>query len=197
MSCQCNLKFHVGGQGLNDNGFGCIKYRCFEITPKTNSNSVPLSPLDDSTLTTCLFTCPSRCTQPKLSSLCDEEERRSINTGNYEHRNDRIFGTMEGLSLHNILDAFNNPLNEEQAWAICYQCARFLQNQWQQSPAECRLFGGLHAVELAKDGSVLAIRGADGESARSSLGCVWGFCRRHKLLIEGNPKAKLTHRELG
>ena len=90
-----------------------------------------------------------------------------VNTWNYEHRDVRTFGTMEGMTLQTILEAFNNPLNEEQAWAVCYQCARCLQNQWQVSPAECFRFGGLPAVELGKDGTVVSIRGADGKVAQS------------------------------
>jgi len=76
---------------------------------------------------------------------------------------------MEKLTLQAILGAFNNPLNEEQAWAICYKCARFLQDLWKQSPAECFRFNGLHAVQLGKDGSVLDIRGGDGECALSII----------------------------
>jgi len=30
---------------------------------------------------------------------------------------------MNELSLLTILEAFNAPLTEEQAWALCYQCA--------------------------------------------------------------------------
>lgn len=33
---------------------------------------------------------------------------------------------MENLSLQKILEAFNAPINEEQAWAVCYQCAKYL-----------------------------------------------------------------------
>lgn len=33
---------------------------------------------------------------------------------------------MENLSLQKILEAFNSPINEEQAWAVCYQCAKYL-----------------------------------------------------------------------
>lgn len=30
------------------------------------------------------------------------------------------------VALSSILEAFNEPLNEEQAWALCYQAAKFL-----------------------------------------------------------------------
>ncbi|KAG7474635.1 hypothetical protein JOB18_013802 [Solea senegalensis] len=32
----------------------------------------------------------------------------------------------EGLSLEEILRLYNQPINEEQAWAVCYQCCRTL-----------------------------------------------------------------------
>lgn len=32
----------------------------------------------------------------------------------------------ENLTLQRVLEAFNAPINEEQAWAVCYQCARHL-----------------------------------------------------------------------
>lgn len=32
----------------------------------------------------------------------------------------------ENLSLQRILEAFNAPINEEQGWAVCYQCAVYL-----------------------------------------------------------------------
>lgn len=35
---------------------------------------------------------------------------------------------MENITLQQILEAFCAPINEEQAWAVCYQCARNLQS---------------------------------------------------------------------
>ncbi|KAF0044978.1 hypothetical protein F2P81_001507 [Scophthalmus maximus] len=32
----------------------------------------------------------------------------------------------EGLSLEEILRLYSQPINEEQAWAVCYQCSRTL-----------------------------------------------------------------------
>uniref|UniRef100_A0AAR2KHQ5 KIND domain-containing protein n=1 Tax=Pygocentrus nattereri TaxID=42514 RepID=A0AAR2KHQ5_PYGNA len=34
--------------------------------------------------------------------------------------------TAEALSLEEILTLYSQPINEEQAWAVCYQCCRFL-----------------------------------------------------------------------
>lgn len=50
------------------------------------------------------------------------------------HRDERHHTTMdlteeggaEDLSLEEILRLYNQPINEEQAWAVCYQCCRSL-----------------------------------------------------------------------
>ncbi|RWS30238.1 protein spire-like protein [Leptotrombidium deliense] len=36
------------------------------------------------------------------------------------------------LSLASILEAFNGPINEEQAWALCYQTAKCIQSVHQK-----------------------------------------------------------------
>lgn len=61
---------------------------------------------------------------------------------------------IESLALQSVLEAFNAPLNEEQAWAIAYQCATNLQKQWNESPELCFRFNGIHSVDVHKDGSV-------------------------------------------
>ncbi|XP_022092082.1 protein spire homolog 1-like isoform X2 [Acanthaster planci] len=59
------------------------------------------------------------------------------------------------VSLDKILSAFDGPLNEEQAWAVCYQCAQFLKLSWPERNADrgCTL-DGAEAVRVHKDGSV-------------------------------------------
>lgn len=59
------------------------------------------------------------------------------------------------ISLQGILEGFNAPVNEEQAWALFYQCADFLQQQWERS--HCFTFSGLNSVKLSKDGLVSEI----------------------------------------
>lgn len=73
---------------------------------------------------------------------------------------DEISGKFkESLSLEDILLAFNNPVNEEQAWAVCYQCAHYFQNLETQS-LDCRLKYhelykyGKRAVKFYKDGAL-------------------------------------------
>ena len=43
-----------------------------------------------------------------------------------------------GLTLQGILEAFNAPINEEQAWAVCFQCAGHLLISLPPSPRSTR-----------------------------------------------------------
>lgn len=36
------------------------------------------------------------------------------------------------LSLYDILHSFNQPISEEQAWAVCYQAAKCFYKQWSE-----------------------------------------------------------------
>uniref|UniRef100_A0A3B5AIY2 Protein spire homolog 1-like n=1 Tax=Stegastes partitus TaxID=144197 RepID=A0A3B5AIY2_9TELE len=51
----------------------------------------------------------------------------------------------QDLSLEEILRLYNQPINEEQAWAVCYQCCRTLAR---------RKISGSGDVRIQKDGSV-------------------------------------------
>ena len=71
---------------------------------------------------------------------------------------------MNSPTLYNILETFNAPLNEEQAWAVCHQCAKYLENDWNKNAPSCFKFNGVQSVEMGKDGvvqSVLATTGND------------------------------------
>ncbi|KAI4885826.1 hypothetical protein NFI96_012884 [Prochilodus magdalenae] len=62
----------------------------------------------------------------------------------------------EALSLEEILTLYSQPINEEQAWAVCYQCCRFLvprrRAKSTQSPAS--RIEGPGDVRIRKDGTV-------------------------------------------
>uniref|UniRef100_A0A673FKP6 KIND domain-containing protein n=1 Tax=Sinocyclocheilus rhinocerous TaxID=307959 RepID=A0A673FKP6_9TELE len=51
------------------------------------------------------------------------------------------------LSLDEILHLYKQPINEEQAWAVCYQCCR-------SSREDSAGTGGAEHVRIYKDGSV-------------------------------------------
>ena len=66
---------------------------------------------------------------------------------------------MDTLNLLQILEVFNAPINEEQAWAVCYQCAKYLQKAWSERSVDNGLpcFSCLDAVVLSKDGTVFRV----------------------------------------
>lgn len=67
---------------------------------------------------------------------------------------------METSNLQDILEGFNAPINEEQTWAVCYQCANFLRHEWNKS--HCFTFAKLQCIELSKDGTVSKINPSSG-----------------------------------
>ncbi|XP_032373662.1 protein spire homolog 1 isoform X6 [Etheostoma spectabile] len=95
-----------------------------------------------------------------------------------EHRNKMNpteEAAVEGLSLDKILELYSQPINEEQAWAVCYQCCRTLakgHRSWRSSSAAAsasaaaaaaagaspsaapRRISGPGDVRIQKDGSV-------------------------------------------
>lgn len=81
----------------------------------------------------------------------------------------------EELPLEEILRLYNQPINEEQAWAVCYQCCRTLakdHRSWRRSsaaagassPAAPRKITGPGDVRIQKDGSVrVEYQGCEGK----------------------------------
>lgn len=58
------------------------------------------------------------------------------------------------ISLENILNVFSNPINEEQVWAVCYQCSQFYKSE-QSSKNYFDLHAhGLRALQVKRDGDV-------------------------------------------
>lgn len=84
--------------------------------------------------------------------------------------------TEDRLSLEDILRLYSQPINEEQAWAVCYQCCRTLAKEERgrrsssaattgaSSAALPRRISGPGDVWIQKDGSVrLEHRGCEGK----------------------------------
>lgn len=60
----------------------------------------------------------------------------------------------EFICLEDVLYSFNNSINEEQAWAVCYQCANyFVQNSTQECFRSLCTYG-LKAIRISKDGDL-------------------------------------------
>ncbi|XP_073535099.1 protein spire homolog 1 isoform X3 [Phyllobates terribilis] len=56
----------------------------------------------------------------------------------------------ESLSLEEILELYNQPINEEQAWAVCYQCCAALR----AGSAERPKIKGAAEIRIRRDGAV-------------------------------------------
>ncbi|XP_018079117.1 protein spire homolog 1 isoform X2 [Xenopus laevis] len=64
-------------------------------------------------------------------------------------------GDGECFSLEEILDLYKQPINEEQAWAVCYQCCRaLLRGRGVGIPA--RKLTGAAEIVIGKDGAVIS-----------------------------------------
>ncbi|KAK3086612.1 hypothetical protein FSP39_021042 [Pinctada imbricata] len=60
----------------------------------------------------------------------------------------------EPLSLEEILVSFNNPINEEQAWAVCHQCAQYFVTKNSQCKFRELYVHGRRSVRVKKDGDI-------------------------------------------
>uniref|UniRef100_A0A224XK81 Putative kinase non-catalytic c-lobe domain protein n=1 Tax=Panstrongylus lignarius TaxID=156445 RepID=A0A224XK81_9HEMI len=58
------------------------------------------------------------------------------------------------VTLADILAAFNAPLSEEHAWAVCYQCAKCFRNAIRNNPDRCKVVYEIDQVLIHKDGHV-------------------------------------------
>lgn len=95
------------------------------------------------------------------AAAAHRDEQRRHNTMNPP--ND---ATEDCLSLEDILRLYSQPINEEQAWAVCYQCCRTLAKEQRgrrsssaattgaSSAALPRKISGPGDVWIQKDGSV-------------------------------------------
>lgn len=96
------------------------------------------------------------------AAAAHREEQRRHHTMNSPNE-----PTEDCLSLDDILRLYNQPINEEQAWAVCYQCCRTLAKEQRSrrrssaaattgasSAALPRRISGPGDVRIQKDGSV-------------------------------------------
>lgn len=58
------------------------------------------------------------------------------------------------VSLQQVIEAFSAPISEEQAWAVCHQCARQAKCVWEEDRSNCRLVTALSDVRLRGDGTL-------------------------------------------
>lgn len=58
------------------------------------------------------------------------------------------------VSLLDILISFNAPINEEHAWALCFQCAKCFKNAFESDRNLCKVVSDLDHVILHREGYV-------------------------------------------
>lgn len=69
----------------------------------------------------------AKCRQTNEKKLMDPAVHQDgRDRGTTAHPNMDSDDECEELSLEEILTLYNQPINEEQAWAVCYQCCRSL-----------------------------------------------------------------------
>lgn len=105
--------------------------------------------------------CGDQAGLTEAAASTHRDEQRRQNTMNLPEESDE-----ECLPLEDILRLYGQPINEEQAWAVCYQCCRTLVKQHRgrrssstsTAGARCaatpRRISGPRDVRIQKDGSV-------------------------------------------
>lgn len=58
------------------------------------------------------------------------------------------------LKLSSILHAFNAAISEEQAWAVCFQTAKCMMNEWNSDSSSCYCLSDTAHVLIHKDGFI-------------------------------------------
>ncbi|XP_032149321.1 protein spire homolog 1 isoform X2 [Sapajus apella] len=69
-------------------------------------------------------------------------------------------GSQDALSLEEILRLYNQPINEEQAWAVCYQCCGSLRAAARRRQPGCRVRSAAQ-IRVWRDGAVTLAPAAD------------------------------------
>ncbi|XP_074879045.1 protein spire homolog 1 [Buteo buteo] len=68
-------------------------------------------------------------------------------------------GQPEALSLEEILRLYNQPINEEQAWAVCYQCCGSLRARARRGETPAARLGAAAQLRVWRDGTVTLEQG--------------------------------------
>nr|KAF6472599.1 spire type actin nucleation factor 1 [Molossus molossus] len=73
-----------------------------------------------------------------------------------------VGGSQDALSLEEILQLYNQPINEEQAWAVCYQCCGSLRAADADRRQPCRRVRSAAQIRVWRDGEVTLAPDAGG-----------------------------------
>ncbi|XP_042539600.1 protein spire homolog 1 isoform X1 [Dipodomys spectabilis] len=90
-------------------------------------------------------------------------------------------GPQDSLSLAEILRLYNQPINEEQAWAVCYQCCGSLRAAARRRPRR-RVRSAAH-IRVWRDGAVtLAPAGDEGEPTPAAGKLGYSHCTETEVI---------------
>lgn len=79
-------------------------------------------------------------------------------------------GQPEALSLEEILRLYNQPINEEQAWAVCYQCCGWLRARARRRETPAGRPGAAAHLRVWRDGAVSMEQGEPRRPPHSAEG---------------------------
>ncbi|XP_069885711.1 protein spire homolog 1 isoform X3 [Dipodomys merriami] len=90
-------------------------------------------------------------------------------------------GPQDSLSLAEILRLYNQPINEEQAWAVCYQCCGSLRAAARRRPR--RRVRSAAQIRVWRDGAVtLAPAGDEGEPTPAAGKLGYSHCTETEVI---------------
>ncbi|KAE8752777.1 hypothetical protein FOCC_FOCC000515 [Frankliniella occidentalis] len=103
------------------------------------------------------------------------------------------------VSLLDILNSFNAPINEEHAWALCFQCAECFKSAVESDKNKCVLVDSVDQVFVSKEGTVhpktlLATAENAEEEVDLNAALVLGDTAVLKLIPKEGPRAKFLSR---
>lgn len=88
-------------------------------------------------------------------------------------------GQPEALSLEEILRLYNQPINEEQAWAVCYQCCGSLRARARRGETPAARLGAAAHLRVWRDGTVTLEQDESHRPPPPASGKADPRCRRH------------------
>lgn len=96
-------------------------------------------------------------------------------------------GQPEALSLEEILRLYNQPINEEQAWAVCYQCCASLRARARRGETPAARLGAAAAhLRVWRDGAVTLEQDEPDRSPPPAAGKAGGRRRRRPRAATGS-----------
>lgn len=98
------------------------------------------------------------------------------------------------VSLLDVLNSFNAPINEEHAWALCFQCAVCFKSVVEKEKDKCMLVDSVDQVFVSKEGTVhpKTVLGTPQNAGMSLEDNCHGLVTRWREGYEGSITCQLT-----